>query len=372
MENDLTTPARFAILIPAYEPGGALIALIHDIRSAGHRGPIVIVDDGSGEVYAPIFEEASALGCDIIGHHPNRGKGYALKAGFSHIQRAHPGFDVVCADCDGQHAVADIVRVGAALRCQPGTIVLGARRFAGDVPARSRFGNTVTRVLFARSTGVPLQDTQTGLRAYPADMLAWLGRVPGERFEYELSVLLQAEEAGYRLREIPISTIYLDGNSSTHFRTFADSARVYAPLLRFSVSSLAAFGLDFALVLALDGLSGSLLVAVATARLCSATVNFLANRRYVFGRGDVGLARSWARYAGLASTILAANYLVLAALHDRLGLPLAPAKLLTEIGLFVASYRLQKELVFARRRRAGRTGVEPVAGAGAQPTMVDS
>ncbi|MEZ5232753.1 MAG: bifunctional glycosyltransferase family 2/GtrA family protein [Acidimicrobiales bacterium] len=345
------TAASFVVLIPAYEPGPSMIVLIDDLRAGGHRGPVVIVDDGSGEAFADRFAEARARGCEVITHPVNRGKGAALKTGFAHIRRTHPGAAVVCADCDGQHAVDDICRVARELEGRTDTAILGARHFAGAVPARSRFGNTVTRVLFARSTGLRLQDTQTGLRGYPAAMLPWLGQVPGDRFEYELSVLLEAEAAGFALRELPISTIYLDGNRSTHFRTFADSARVYAPLLRFSLSSLAAFAIDFTLVLALDALSGSLLAAVATARLCSATVNFLANRRYVFGRGDGGLARSWTRYALLATAIATANYLLLALLHERLGVALVAAKLLVEVTLFLTSYQVQKRVVFRRDRR---------------------
>ncbi len=53
-------------------------------------------------------------------------------------------------------------------------LVLGSRDFMGSVPFRSRFGNAITHLIFALSTGHHIADTRTGLRAYPAGMLEWL------------------------------------------------------------------------------------------------------------------------------------------------------------------------------------------------------
>lgn len=141
-------------------------------------------------------------------------------------RRARPGEPVVCADCDGQHTPADIARIAALVA--PGTMVLGGRRFTGPtsggpVPLRSKVGNAVSRWLFGAVAGVGVHDTQTGLRAYPADLLPWLQSVPGDRFEYEFSLLLRASGAGVLIVEVPIETIYLDANASSHFRPVQDS-----------------------------------------------------------------------------------------------------------------------------------------------------
>ncbi len=87
-------------------------------------------------------------------------------------------------------------------------------------------------------------DTQTGLRGYPASMLPWLRSVRGERYEYELNLLLEAKQAGYAIESVDIATVYLDHNSGSHFRPLADSVRIYAPLLKFLASSFAAFLVD--------------------------------------------------------------------------------------------------------------------------------
>jgi hypothetical protein len=116
--------------------------------------------------------------------------------------------------------------------------VLGVRRFEGAVPLRSKVGNTVTRVLFHAVTGRPVQDTQTGLRAYPNHLLDWLTSVPGDRFEYEMNVLLHAARAGHPIDEVVIATTYLEDNASSHFSSLSDSVRIYRPLLRFAATSL--------------------------------------------------------------------------------------------------------------------------------------
>lgn len=337
------------VLIPAFEPTRTLLDLLRDLAREAPELSVIVVDDGSGPLYAPLFSDATRLGADVIGYADNRGKGAALKHGFAHIARHYPGQDVVCADSDGQHAVVDILRVGRAVH--PGAMVLGVRAFAGRVPARSRIGNLITRWAFRAASGVDVSDTQTGLRGYPSAALPWLCGVAGDRFEYELNLLLRAREAGWTIDEVPIATIYLAGNESSHFRPLVDSLRIYLPLLAFSASSLVAFGVDFVTLLLLNALTGNLLAAVIGARGLSSAVNFLTNRRMVFG-SQRPLRATLVRYYLLVAVLLLANYGLLAWLTG-FGVALAVAKVLVEVTLFVASYRVQRSFVFGRCTRPG-------------------
>ncbi|WP_421733054.1 GtrA family protein [Cellulomonas sp.] len=338
------------VLIPAYEPDVRLVALVASLRCADVD--VLVVDDGSGPAYGSTFDEVSALGATVVGYDANRGKGHALKLGFAWLAEHRPGSDVVCADCDGQHLVPDILRVADRVAQADGAMVLGARRFTGDVPLRSRWGNALTGVLVRAATGLPVHDTQTGLRGYPAAMLGWLGSVDGERFEYELDLLLHASQDGIAVEEVEIETVYLDENASSHFRPVIDSARVYAPLLRFSLSSFGSFLVDTVTLLVLVSVTGALLPSVVAARVLSSTVNFVANRRLVFAGGRAKSLRAAAtQYGVLAGTMLAANFGVLTALTS-VGLALLPAKVLTEVALFAASYQLQRTVVFAAPGRS--------------------
>jgi len=334
------------VLIPAYEPDGRLVEVVDALIGAAPGVRVVVVDDGSGPEYAHLFDAVRLLGCSVLAHPANRGKGAALRTGFAFVNRNWPGETVVCADSDGQHGVVDILRVAA--RVADGTpLVLGARRFTGSVPVRSRFGNTATRVLFRLATGRPLQDTQTGLRGYAAGLLPWLLSVPGDRFEYEMDVLLQAARRGLPVEEVGIATIYLEGNASSHFRPLVDSLRIYTPLLAFLLSSFGAFLLDVVALLAVNAVTGSLLLSAVAARTVSGGVNFLVNRRLVFDARDVGRSVRTAalRYGALAAGLLAANYAVLRALTD-VGVTLLPAKLLAEAALVAVSFLVQRSLVF--------------------------
>ena len=204
------------VLIPAYEPGDSLIALVRELRAHPAAPNVLVVDDGSGPNHDEIFALARIHGATVHRYQENRGKGHALKTGFAIARRYHPGEVVVCADSDGQHKVPDIMRVAREVDVDSREMVLGGRRFTGRVPLRSAFGNKVTSWLFKTLTAIRVGDTQTGLRAYPPSMLEWLGTIPGERFEYELSLLLQARKAGISIREIEIETVYLHGNRSSH------------------------------------------------------------------------------------------------------------------------------------------------------------
>lgn len=334
------------ILIPSYEPDQRLIGLIHKLKEVSND-PILIVDDGSGDDYRGIFDTAKDAGCTVLTHQTNRGKGRALKTGFDYVREHGIKDDIVCADSDGQHLPGDILKITEAIRQHRNHIVLGSRQFTGKVPLRSRIGNSATRMVYAMATGKPVQDTQTGLRGYSSEMLDWLCQVQGDRFEYEMNMLLEAPKAGYDLYEVPIETVYLDDNKSSHFRPLADSAKVYFPFLKFCASSGFAAVLDFALVFLLQWIFGSLFLSVIGARLCSSIFNYTVNRKIVFaGRAQTTARTSMPKYFSLAVAIVLLNYGLIHLFHVNVGIPLFGSKLITEVSLFLLSFWVQRKFVF--------------------------
>jgi glycosyltransferase involved in cell wall biosynthesis len=340
------------VLIPAYEPNEKMLALIAELQEKTTYD-ILIVDDGSGESYQTLFQLAASCGCTVLHHRENKGKGAALKTGFTYLLAAGRTDGVVCADADGQHHVADIISVAQAVAAQQDVMVLGVREFQGKVPLKSRFGNRVTSFFFKRATGIALTDTQTGLRAYPAALLPWLCAVPGERFEYELNLLLAAGKSAIMMKQVPIATIYDNQNKGTHFRPLQDSVRVFLPIIKFGASSLTAGLLDFILLFVLQDLTGSLFWGVVLARILSSTFNYSVNKVLVFKAKHLSGKQSAPRYFGLVLVIMLANYGLLALLTKTAGVPDVPAKLLTEITLFALSYTVQKLFIFRRQQREG-------------------
>lgn len=334
------------ILIPAFEPSLKFVKLIKNLKEKCNYD-ILVVDDGSGSNYDNIFKLVYELGCTILTHDVNKGKGEALKTGFEYIKENLETEGVVTADCDGQHLPQDIIRVAESIKTNRGTVILGTRRFVRNVPFRSRFGNSITRAVFSFASGVKIHDTQTGLRGFSPDMLQWLCEIPGERFEYEMNMLLEASSAGYSFKEIDIDTIYLEQNKSSHFRAFQDSARVYLPILKFSLSSILSALLDFTLLMVIQLFTSNLFAAVVGARVCSAIFNYTVNKLFVFSKfKNSTVKRSLPRYFILAVIVMLTNYGVIHVFNEVVLIPLFFSKILAEVVVFLFSFWSQRKFVF--------------------------
>lgn len=342
------------VLIPAYEPDMRLIELIGRLKErCNYR--IVIVDDGSGETYRQIFENARDAGCTVLTHETNRGKGCALKTGFDYIvSHTDERVGVVTADADGQHMVLDIIRVAEEIAPAP-KIVLGARKFIGKVPLRSAFGNIFTRVMFTAASGKNIWDTQTGLRGIPVCLLPLMLNIKGDRFEYEMEMLLEAAPSGYGFKQVPIETVYIAGNRSSHFRTFSDSIRVYLPFFKFCLSGITSAVVDYIMLFVFQWLIGgvlklpaSLFLGVVLARATSSGVNFTMNRSLVFNSKATKKksAVKASHYYILVVCLLMVNYMVLKFFTETLHIHLALSKIITELILFFFSYGIQRFVLF--------------------------
>ena len=375
---------RYIALIPAYEPDEKLKKLADELAERGFD--IVVVDDGSGPDYAELFEELSQK-ATVLTHAVNRGKGAALKTGLSYINKymaytesvltpagaeTVSGRDavIVTVDADGQHLPDDVLRVAEISAQRRDALVLGSRALSEDIPVRSRFGNTITRHVYSAATGVHVHDTQTGLRAFHRSLIPRLLEIEGDRYEYEINMLMQLAAEGVPIIEERIETVYEDNNSGSHFRTVRDSFRVYKEILKFSASSLASFAIDYgmyALLLAATGAAGianSLVISNIGARLVSGTANYMMNRKLVF-RSRTGFAKSAAQYFLLAAFILAGNTIVLSTLAGTLGINRFAAKLITEVIFFAISWTVQKYVIFFREE-SGEAGAERTQKLGAQ------
>ncbi len=229
---------KIAAVIPAYDPDHRLISLCHELLSIGFS-TIVIIDDGSSASAQTIFDTLSKNVGIIILHHPvNLGKGSALKTAFNHLLEMDKGFlGIITIDADGQHLSTDVLRLSRAFLKEPSAVVLGVRSFGNDIPFRSRFGNLLTRKIIYLLTGHNICDTQTGLRAIPWRIIPILKKLPGERYEYESTVLLDILKSGVKISSVSIMTIYLARNESSHFDPIRDSIRIYWALIRFFIAS---------------------------------------------------------------------------------------------------------------------------------------
>ncbi len=384
------------VVIPAYQPDEKLLGVVKGFRERVPEYPIVVVDDGSREACKPIFDALEQTDGLTVLHHPaNRGKGAALKTAYSYIADHFPAEEgILTVDADGQHLLDDCMKVCEAYRSHPDLLITGSRRFKGKIPFRSRMGNGITRGVFHLTTGQRLYDTQTGLRAFSASRVPEMLALNGDRYEYEIHQLLACCTKGTGVYEVPIETVYIDDNSSSHFDTLKDSARIYKVIFRFlgptffkfMSTSFLSFLIDFlsfclifyGTVAAFGGFAiakemfsfnravtekwaetllslnpvvfvggGAVLrmVSLVLARMISGFCNYLLNRRFVF---DAPKERRFFRYMIVAVTVLLLNWLFIE-LFTRLGVPAWLANILAQLICYPLSFLLQRSVVFRKK-----------------------
>ena len=241
-------------------------------------------------------------------------------------------------------------RVIETAAAHPSSLVLGVRQFDKSVPARSRFGNRFTRAVFSAISTTKVTDTQTGLRAFDCSLLDFMLEIPGERYEYEMNMLLYCGKKGIPILEVPIQTVYLDAhNTSSHFNAVKDSLRIYIEIIKFASSSLIGFAVDYAVFMLLVSLTAvipyHLILSNIAARIVSASVNYRLNKHVVFS-GKKSTSHTMPQYTMLAAAILFSNSVVLSLFDEILGLPPHFAKPLTELVLFIISFTVQALVIF--------------------------
>ena len=346
------------VVIPAYEPDEKLLGVLKDFTEQTSFS-IVVVNDGSSEACRPVFDAVRAYGhVTLLEHEVNKGKGAAMKTAFRYIGEHFPESEsVMTVDADGQHLVADALRVAQRLEEHPDALILGSRKFTGNVPFKSRAGNAITRGVFRFCTGVRVYDTQTGLRAFSAFRIPEMCDLKGDRYEYEINQLIHCTKNNIDIVEEWIDTVYIEENKSSHFHAVKDSFRIYKVLLlgtsflKFVASSFSCFLIDYAVYAALLGLTSQFiardemqsLVSVIGARTISATCNYIINRYLVFHARNTKL--SFMKYV-LLTLILLGLQSGMTAGAVALGMNKWIVYIPVQLIVYPLSYLLQRAIVF--------------------------
>ena len=329
-------------LIPAYEPDDKLILLVKELKKNNYE--IIVVNDGSGEKYNDIFKQIDKF-CTLISYENNMGKGYALKKGISFIKNNYSNYIVITMDCDGQHKVEDANKLFDYNKDNLETLVLGKRIRDKNVPLRSKLGNSITRFVYKLVTKNDIYDTQTGLRSFSYKLTDYMLSLEGNRYEYEMNMLLKLKEYNIPIKEINITTIYFDNNSNTHFKTIRDSFLVYKQIIEYSLSSFASFLLDYLLYFTFMIIFNNIILSNVFSRIISASFNYTINKKIVFNSNS---NKSLMGYIILSSSILLLNTIILNILSNIFYMNAYLAKVLTECILFIVNYIIQKKYIFKK------------------------
>jgi glycosyltransferase involved in cell wall biosynthesis len=336
-------------LIPAYNPSASLAALVRELAASSFEA-IVVVNDGSATACRSLFDEVADIDKVTVLHHAvNLGKGAALKTGLNYIYCHRPDSrGVVTLDADGQHLVTDALAVAQTLREHPEALIVGVRVFDRDVPLRSKFGNLLTRQLFRFLVGHRLTDTQSGLRGIPREFIPALLRINACGYEFELDMLLACKYRNMPMIEREISTVYVDGNRSSHFNPLLDSMRIYFVLFRFTFASLLSAVIDYTLFILVFSLSNTLVGSQVAARLVSMLFNYTAVKRVVF-YSDQQHTRTFPKYLTLVVASGSVSLLLIDLMIRYTPLNVISAKVVAESLVFLANFAIQRDFIFTRR-----------------------
>ena len=371
------------IIIPSLNPDEKLNSTVDGMVNAGFKH-IVLVDDGSAPEYKEPFQKALAdhPQCHLVVHDVNKGKGRALRNAFAYVAENIPDASgVVTVDGDGQHTPEDTVRMAQALLAAPDSVIMGCRDFSqSHVPTHNRLGNRISAFIYRLVYGIKLTDTQTGLRAIPAKFLKEFSEsVDGDRYEYETNMLIYIKDHGIAYSEIPIQTVYIDDNSSSHFNVIKDSYRIYKPIILFVLgsclgtlvdllvftllnlltqgaasgplgSALARFAAFLSSKFGLSQYAARLFVPTVVARITSSLVDYTFSRKVVFKSNKPAKETLW-RYYVICIVRMILSWLILSFFTRVLntsGFIETILKVIVDLILFFVSYNWQRKWVFKK------------------------
>lgn len=354
------------VLIPSLNPNEDFIEYSKKLVK-NNNVHLIVVDDGSRDELKYIFEEIGKLkNTTVLTHAVNLGKGRALKTGFNYYinnfnKKDYPG--IVTADSDGQHKVEDVIAIGNKLsKLKDEGMILGTRDFNQDnVPFKSRKGNKITTFVFKLLYGKKINDTQTGLRGLSYEFAKSCISMKGERFEYEINMLITAVRNKVPIHEHIIETIYFDNNSETHFNPVKDSIKIYkimfAEFAKYTISGLSSAILDILLFTLFYNLFGknldstlSIFVPTACARVLSSLYNYNVNKHIVFKRRTSN--NTLIKYYALCIIQGVASWLLVDLLFNAINLSHPSIiKIIVDFVLFLVSFQIQQRWVFREKKK---------------------
>lgn len=351
------------VVIPALNPPKQMLDYVTNIKKNGFHN-VVVINDGSLSKYDDLFEKCSDLGCHLLIHKTNKGKGKALKNAFDYILKNKQKFSdcksVITADSDGQHLVEDIIKIDENLKLD--ALTLGSRNFDKDnIPPKSRFGNKSTSNIMKMLYKERINDTQTGLRAIPIQMLNLFTSIKGDGFEYETQMLITCLKQNIKIDEIEIQTVYINNNSETHFNPVIDSIKIYSLFIstffKYIGSSLGTTLLDFltfSILVFFMKNSGinifkAIFISTVIARIISSVVNFTINRKIVFQSAQ-SVKNSAIKYFSLVIIIMCLSGLGVGFINHITHINEKIVKIFVDSTLFIISYYAQKKWVFSENK----------------------
>ena len=263
---------RIVAALPAYNEDRYIGSVI--LKARKHATEVIVFDDGSLDATSEI---ARLAGATVFRNDTNRGKGAAMKQLLASVRDNSPDV-LVFLDADGQHDPNEIPRLVSAIR-EGYDLVVGSRTAEKKkTPFYRRVGqNILSHATSVVSRGRKVIDSESGFRALSPRMINEI-KLTEDGFAVETEMIAMAAEKGFRITEVPISSIYVqDGSTQNPVRHgFGVLGRIInmiserRPLLFFGVAGfvLCVLGM-IAGVRVLSAMARSGAFPIGTALLCA-------------------------------------------------------------------------------------------------------
>ena len=223
----------FSAVIPAFNEavriGDTLLATVAYLEKTSPESEIIVINDGStdhtGDVVRQVFAEHTFRSARLLENFPNNGKGVAVRKGLLASTRPIAVFF----DADLSTPIDELPKIIEPVAADEVDMAFGSRALNRKLignrqPWRREQAGRVFNLIVRLATGLPFWDTQCGFKAFRMQSCRQVieaGKIDGFGFDVEL--LLLAQRAGLRLREIPVRWNHNEGSK---VRFIQDSLRM--------------------------------------------------------------------------------------------------------------------------------------------------
>lgn len=223
-ENWQMMNPSLSIIVPAFNEaarlGKSLDTILDYLSSYAGGGELIVVDDGSADETAHTAEQSLArapgmVKTQLIRVHPNRGKGYAVRAGLLAANAPVALFT----DADLSTPVTETPKLVAPLQQGEADLTFGSRALDRSLigihqPWRREQGGKVFNAIVRLATGLPFWDTQCGFKAFRMNVCRpVIESATIDRFGFDVELIYVAHLAKLSLREIPVRWDHYEGST---------------------------------------------------------------------------------------------------------------------------------------------------------------
>ncbi len=192
-------------LIPVFNERPTVEQIIQQVRDSGLADRIIVVDDASTDGSRELLEEIAARDSrlELHLHDRNRGKGAALRTGFSKVETDL----VLVQDADLEYDPRDVPALLVPIDENKADVVYGSR-FLGAARRPTMFWHMVANKLLTLLTNVLyntiLTDMETGYKLFRREVIQSI-TIRSNRFDFEPEITAKLLKKKVRIFEVPIT-----------------------------------------------------------------------------------------------------------------------------------------------------------------------